>query len=239
MATPADAAASDLAQGSRPALTALGPGWATALAPVSEQLARMGEFLRAERAAGHEFYPPGPLILNAFARTPLERVRVAILGQDPYHGRGQAMGLSFSVPRGVPLPPSLRNIFQELVDDLGVPRPTSGDLTPWAERGVLLLNATLTVGAGRAGSHRGRGWEQVTQRAVEAVSEREGIVCWILWGRDAQSLRPLIDERHPVIASPHPSPYSAAAGFFGSRPFSRANAHLVEHGLEPIDWTLP
>jgi uracil-DNA glycosylase len=220
-------------------LGTLARGWPEALAPVADDLARMGDFLRAERAEGRTFFPPGPLILNAFALTPLDDVRVVILGQDPYHGRRQAMGLSFSVPPGVGLPPSLRNIFRELVDDLGVPMPTTGDLTPWARQGVLLLNATLTVGAGKAGSHRGKGWETITRRAVEAVAALPEPVVWILWGRDAQRAVEDVDPRHPRIASPHPSPYSADAGFFGSRPFSRANALLEQHGRPAVDWRLP
>jgi uracil-DNA glycosylase len=196
-------------------------------------------FLAAEIAAGRGFYPPAPLVFNALRLTRFEEVRVVILGQDPYHGRGQAMGLSFSVPAGVTPPPSLRNVFAELHSDLGLPIPNSGDLTPWAERGVLLLNSVLTVGPGAPASHAGKGWEAFTDRVVGELSgRREGIV-FLLWGRYAQQKGGIVDTtRHHVLTSAHPSPYSAANGFFGCRHFSRANALLDGDGLPPIDWRL-
>ena len=221
------------------ALAALGAGWAEALAPCAGELTAYGGFLRSERAAGQTVYPPGPAILRAFVLTPFEAVRVVLLGQDPYHGPGQAMGLSFSVPPGVAVPASLRNIFRELASDVGVEAPRNGDLTPWAERGVLLLNSALTVRAGQAGSHRGKGSEAITRGAVRALGERDDPCVWILWGRHAQDLAAGLPGRHPTIASVHPSPLAASGGFFGSRPFSRANAALERLGREPIDWSLP
>ncbi len=214
------------------------PDWATALAPVEPLVARLGSFLRTESAAGRPFLPAGPNILRAFAR-PLGEVRVLIVGQDPYPTPGHAVGLSFSVDSRVrPLPRSLANIYRELHDDLGVRPPEHGDLSAWADRGVLLLNRVLTVGVGAPGSHRGRGWEDVTDRAIGALVARGGPLVAILWGRDAQSLRPALGGI-PIIASPHPSPLSAARGFFGSRPFSRANAALAEQGADALDWSLP
>jgi uracil-DNA glycosylase len=182
-------------------------------------------------------YPPGRLIFNAFDLCPFDKVKVVIIGQDPYHGPGQAHGLCFSVNEGVPFPPSLRNIFKEIQDDLGTPIPTSGDLTRWAQQGVLLLNATLTVRAGQAGSHQRQGWEEFTDAAIRALAtEREHLV-FILWGAYAQKKGAFIDRsRHLVLASAHPSPLSAYNGFFGNRHFSRTNAYLVEHGEEPIQW---
>jgi uracil-DNA glycosylase len=196
-------------------------------------------FLAAEIAAGRGFYPPGPLVFNALRLTPLDEVRVVVLGQDPYHGRGQAMGLCFSVPVGVPAPPSLRNIFTELETDLGLPAPATGDLTAWAERGVLLLNSVLTVAPGSPASHAGRGWESFTDRVIAELSaRREGIV-FLLWGRYAQQKGAVVDaSRHHVLAAPHPSPYSASNGFFGCRHFSRANAALIADGNAPVDWRL-
>ena len=196
-------------------------------------------FLVAEIAAGRGFYPPAPLVFNALRLTPLDSVRVVILGQDPYHGRGQAMGLSFSVPVGVTPPPSLRNIFAELGTDLGLSVPGSGDLTPWAERGVLLLNSVLTVGPGAPASHAGKGWEGFTDRVIAELSaRREGLV-FLLWGRYAQQKGAIVDTaRHHVLTAAHPSPYSASSGFFGCRHFSRANALLTGGGLAPIDWRL-
>lgn len=201
--------------------------------------ARLKEFLLAEKAAGVRIYPPGSLIFNAFARTPFDRVRVVILGQDPYHGPGQAHGLCFSVPRGVAPPPSLVNIFKELAADLGVPTPTHGNLEKWAAQGVLLLNATLTVRANRAGSHQNRGWEEFTDSVIRTLAKhREGLV-FVLWGRYARSKAPMIDRtRHLVLEAPHPSPYSASYGFFGCRHFSRINAWLRSRGEPEIDWTL-
>lgn len=214
------------------------PGWATALAPVEPQITAMGRFLRDEIAAGRPYLPAGPHVLRAFQR-PFADVRVLVVGQDPYPTPGHAVGLSFSVaPDVTPLPPSLRNIFDELVADLGVPRPTTGDLTPWADHGVLLLNRALTVRPGAPASHRGKGWEDVTDAAIRALAARGGPLVAILWGSDARKLAPLLGPV-PRIESVHPSPLSARNGFFGSRPFSRANALLVEQGGEPVDWRLP
>ncbi len=196
-------------------------------------------FLKEEVAAGRKFYPPGRLVFNALRLTPFDAVRVVILGQDPYHGRGQAMGLSFSVPEGVPPPPSLRNIFAELQTDLGIPVSTSGDLTPWAERGVLLLNSVLTVSPGSAASHAGRGWEAFTDRVIGELSARGDGIVFLLWGRYAQQKGSIVDtSRHQVLAAAHPSPFSASNGFFGCRHFSKANALLQNGGREPIDWRL-
>ena len=191
-----------------------------------------------------EIYPPSGDIFNAFSFTPLENVRAVILGQDPYHGPGQANGLCFSVHKGIRIPPSLVNIYKELTDDLHVPMPSNGDLTPWTERGVLLLNRCLTVGVGRPNSHQGKGWEAVTEAAIRALNARTDAdgrpkpLVAILWGRNAQSLEPLLTNAF-IIKSPHPSPLSASRGFFGSKPFSRANEVLMRMGAEPIDWQLP
>lgn len=212
--------------------------WAHALSPVDDVVVRMGQFLRAEIAAGRTYLPEGEGILRAFQR-PLADVRVLVVGQDPYPTPGHAVGLSFSVAPDVrPLPRSLVNVFKELSDDLGVGPPESGDLTPWADQGVLLLNRVLTVAPGAAGSHRGRGWEAVTERAITALAERGGPMAAILWGRDAQSLKPMLGGI-PWVESPHPSPLSASRGFFGSRPFSRVNELLVRQGGAPVDWRLP
>jgi uracil-DNA glycosylase len=214
------------------------PDWAAALAPVEPLVHAAGDYLRAEVAAGREYLPAGPEVLRAFAR-PLADVRVLVVGQDPYPTPGHAMGLSFSVqPEVRPVPRSLANIFRELQADVGAPPPTTGDLSPWADRGVMLLNRVLTVRPGEAASHRGKGWEAVTDRAIAALVERGGPLVAVLWGKDAQSLTPALGDV-PVVAGPHPSPLSASRGFFGSRPFSRVNAHLVEQGAEPVDWTLP
>jgi uracil-DNA glycosylase len=222
----------------RPLAELVDPGWARALAPVETRIAELGDFLRAEVAVGRGYLPSGPNVLRAFSQ-PLDAVRVLIVGQDPYPTPGHPVGLSFSVaPQVRPLPRSLQNIYRELVTDLGVPAPTGGDLTPWTQRGVLLLNRVLTVTPGDSGSHRGKGWEQVTDEAIKALVARGGPLVAILWGRDAQSLRPLLG-RVPRIESVHPSPMSADRGFFGSRPFSRANALLVEQGSDPVDWSLP
>lgn len=217
------------------------PSWAQALAPVAGQVAQLGAFLRAEVAAGRGYLPAGPAVLRAFER-PLDRVRVLIVGQDPYPTPGHAVGLSFSVAPDVsPIPRSLVNIFRELTTDLGVAMPTTGDLTPWADRGVLLLNRVLTVRPGTPASHRGKGWEEVTARAIDALAQRaadgQPLVA-ILWGRDARNLAPSLRDV-PRIESPHPSPLSASSGFFGSRPFSRTNAALEAAGADPIDWSLP
>jgi uracil-DNA glycosylase len=223
----------------RPLAEVVEPGWAAALAPVAPDVARMGEFLRAELAAGRRYLPAGQHVLRAFTE-PFEDVRVLIVGQDPYPTPGHAIGLSFSVsPQTRPIPRSLANIFREYCDDLGHPMPSTGDLTPWAEQGVLLLNRCLTVEPGRSGSHRDKGWEAVTEQAIRALVARESApLVAILWGRDARNLRPLLIGV-PCVESAHPSPMSASAGFFGSRPFSRANALLAELGADPVDWKLP
>lgn len=214
------------------------PDWAEALAPVDDTIARMGAFLRAELEAGRTYLPAGDRILRAFQR-PLADVRVLVVGQDPYPTPGHAVGLSFSVAPDVrPLPRSLVNIFKELYDDLGIGPPTNGDLTPWADQGVLLLNRVLTVAPGAAGSHRGKGWEAVTECAIEALVRRGGPTAAILWGRDAQGLKPMLGGI-PWVASPHPSPLSASRGFFGSKPFSRVDELLVRQGGTPVDWRLP
>ena len=214
-------------------------GWARALAPVADHITAAGEFLRTEVAAGRRYLPAGTNVLRAFTQ-PFDEVRVLVVGQDPYPTPGHAVGLSFSVaPEVRPLPPSLVNIFREYADDLGHPLPSSGDLAPWATRGVLLLNRVLTVEPGRPGSHRGQGWEEVTEQAIRALVSRDAEpMVAILWGRDARALRPLLSDV-PCIESAHPSPMSADRGFFGSRPFSRANMLLEELGGEPVDWTLP
>lgn len=214
------------------------PAWAAALEPVTSQIRTLGDFLRAENAAGRPYFPAGSHVLRAFTY-PMAQVRVLIVGQDPYPTPGHAMGLAFSVPPSVrPLPPSLGNIFAELTADLGVTPPTSGDLTPWCERGVMLLNRVLTVRPGTPASHRGKGWEQVTECAIDALSARGGPLVAILWGNDARSLARRLPAV-PRIESAHPSPLSASRGFFGSRPFSRANTLLASQGAPPVDWTLP
>ncbi|WP_349898548.1 uracil-DNA glycosylase [Parafrigoribacterium soli] len=213
------------------------PGWAQALEPAAAQIARMGDFLREETAAGRGYLPAGANVLRAFTY-PLADVRVLIVGQDPYPTPGHPIGLSFAVDRAVrPVPRSLQNIYRELRDDLGVSTPDHGDLTAWAEHGVMLLNRSLTVMPGKPASHRGKGWEAVTELAIRALVARGGPLVAILWGRDAQGLEPLLGAT-PVIKSVHPSPLSASGGFFGSRPFSRANAALVQQGAEPVDWSL-
>jgi uracil-DNA glycosylase len=225
-----------------PLRSIIDPGWADALEPVAGRIAAMGDFLRAEVAAGRRYLPSGENVLRAF-KQPFAGVRVLIVGQDPYPTPGHAVGLSFSVgPEVRRLPGSLVNIFREYSEDLGYPAPATGDLTPWSERGVLLLNRVLTVQPGQPGSHRGRGWEEVTEQAIRALAARKGAgeaaMVAILWGRDARTLAPLLDGI-PSIESAHPSPYSAANGFFGSRPFSRANQLLEQEGAEPVDWKLP
>ena len=214
------------------------PTWVPALDPVRGIIAELGVFLRAESTAGRPWMPSGSHILRAFEQ-PLTDVRVLILGQDPYPTPGHAVGLSFSVDPSVrPLPRSLQNIYRELVADCDVPMPTNGDLTPWTERGVSLLNRVLTVQAGEPGSHRGRGWEAVTDAAIAGLVARDGEpLVAILWGRDAQAVAPALDDV-PCIMSAHPSPMSADRGFFGSRPFSKANELLAELGADPIDWRL-
>lgn len=227
----------------RPLSELVDPGWAVALEPVAGRVAAMGEFLRAEVAAGRRYLPEGTNVLRAFT-SPFERVRVLIVGQDPYPTPGHPIGLSFAVERDVrPVPRSLQNIYRELHDDLGIPAVAHGDLTAWADQGVLLLNRVLTVQAGASGSHRGKGWEEVTQAAIEALVGRGTPLVAILWGRDAGTLRPILTaaglDAGSIIASAHPSPLSASSGFFGSRPFSRANALLTAAGVDPVDWRLP
>jgi uracil-DNA glycosylase len=214
------------------------PGWAKALEPVAPDLAALGDRLRAEVAAGRPYLPAGDRVLRAFQR-PLTDVRVLIVGQDPYPTPGHPIGLSFAVDRHVrPLPRSLSNIYQELEADLGVPRAPHGDLSAWSDQGVMLLNRVLTVAPGQPASHRGWGWERVTEHAIRTLVDRGGPLVAILWGRDAANLRPLLGST-PIVESAHPSPLSASRGFFGSRPFSRANALLAEQGAGPVDWALP
>ncbi len=222
----------------RPLAELVGPGWDEALAPVADDLRDMGEFLRREQREGRPFLPAGEQVLAAF-QAPFARVRVLIVGQDPYPTPGHPIGLSFAVAPDVrPLPRSLVNIYREYQEDLGLPAPANGDLTPWAEQGVLLLNRALTVRPGAPASHRGKGWEPITEAAIRALVARDAPLVAILWGRDARNLAPLLGDT-PRIESPHPSPMSADRGFFGSRPFSRANAALEELGGAPIDWRLP
>jgi uracil-DNA glycosylase len=213
-------------------------GWAAALQPVASQISAMGDFLRAEIAAGRSYLPAGDAVLRAFQQ-PFDDVRVLIVGQDPYPTPGHPVGLSFSVAATVrPLPGSLVNIFKEYAADLGYPAPATGDLTPWTERGVLLLNRVLTVQPGKSASHRGKGWEAVTEQAIRALAARPAPLTAILWGRDARNLAPLL-AGVPLVESAHPSPLSAAGGFFGSRPFSRASQLLEQQGAPPVDWKLP
>lgn len=211
--------------------------WAEALAPVAGDLARMGDFLRAEAADGRDYLPAGDRVLRAFQQ-PVDDIRVLIVGQDPYPTPGHPIGLSFAVERHVrPIPRSLANIHRELVDDLGLEPPVHGDLAAWNRQGVMLLNRVLTVRPGESGSHRGKGWEPVTDHAIRTLVGRDAPLVAILWGRDAQSLAPLLGDT-PRIVSAHPSPLSANRGFFGSRPFSRANALLEANGGRPVDWSL-
>ncbi len=223
---------------SRPLHEVVEAGWAQALEPVAAVVTEMGEFLRAEIAAGRRYLPAGANVLRAFTQ-PFDDVRVLIVGQDPYPTPGHPIGLSFAVsPQTRPVPRSLANIFREYCDDLGHPTPSNGDLTPWTEQGVLLLNRVLTVEPGKSGSHAGKGWERVTDQAVRALAARDQPLVAILWGRQAQSLEPLLDDAY-CLKSVHPSPLSASGGFFGSRPFSRANELLTGQGAEPVDWLLP
>ena len=216
----------------------VGAGWATALDPVRDQIAKMGDFLREQVAAGRRYLPSGENVLRAF-KQPFGDVKVLIVGQDPYPTPGHPVGLSFSVdPRVTRLPGSLVNIFAEYSADLGYPTPANGDLSPWAERGVLLLNRVLTVEPGKPGSHRGKGWEEVTEQAIRALAARDRPLVAILWGRDARNLAPVLGDV-PRIESAHPSPMSAHNGFFGTRPFSRANQLLARQNAEPADWKLP
>ncbi|WP_028850224.1 uracil-DNA glycosylase [Thermocrispum municipale] len=222
----------------RPLSEIVEAGWAKALAPVEDRIAAMGDFLRAEIAAGRTYLPAGPNVLRAFQQ-PFDDVRVLIVGQDPYPTPGHPIGLCFAVAPDVrPLPKSLVNIFTEYCDDLGHPMPSNGDLTPWAERGVLLLNRALTVRPGAPNSHKGKGWEEITEQAIRALAARPKPLVAILWGSNARQLKPLIGAER-CIESVHPSPLSARNGFFGSRPFSRANEMLIAQGAEPIDWKLP
>lgn len=217
--------------------------WKQALAAefVAPYMTELRAFLEAEKRAGKVVYPPGPEIFNALNSTPLSRVKAVILGQDPYHGPGQAHGLCFSVRRGVAPPPSLQNIFRELEQDLGIPRPRHGELTHWAQQGVLLLNSVLTVEAGQPGSHQGRGWEHFTDAAIRVLNEQCEHLVFLLWGSYAQRKGRIIDaHRHLVLKAVHPSPLSAnRGGWFGHRHFSQANRYLQEHGRSPIDWSLP
>ncbi|MBE9579422.1 MULTISPECIES: uracil-DNA glycosylase [Moraxella] len=217
--------------------------WKFALADIllSPVMDNLRAFLQNEYAQGKTIYPPKPLIFNALNTTPLSAVKVVILGQDPYHGAGQAMGLSFSVPKIIPKPPSLANILKELATDLGIPVSAHGDLTHWANQGVLLLNATLTVENGQAGSHQGKGWEEFTDAIIDVINRQTDRTVFILWGSYAKKKGRFIDtSRHLILTANHPSPLSAnRGGFFGSRPFSQTNDYLVRHGKGAIDWALP
>ena len=218
----------------------ISPSWKRVLEQQlsSPEYAKLLQRVQAASEA-HEVYPPTRLVYNAFNLTPLERVKVVIIGQDPYHEPQQAIGLAFAVSAGTPLPPSLRNIYKELQADLGIPIPATGDLTPWSDQGVLLLNTSLTVERGKASSHSRIGWQLITYAAVRAVSQHRRNVVFMLWGSHAQQLRELIDEeRHLVLMAAHPSPLSAHKGFFGCRHFSKANAYMQQQGIEPIDWSL-
>lgn len=222
----------------KPLADLVDPGWAAALAPVEDDVHRIGDWLRAETDAGRPYLPAGPAVLRAF-EDPFDRVKVLVVGQDPYPTPGHPIGLSFAVdPHVRPVPRSLQNVYRELHDDLGVTPPPHGDLRAWSEQGVLLLNRVLTVGVGEPASHRGKGWEAVTERAVEALVARDRPLVAVLWGAQAASVRPLLGDT-PVVASAHPSPLSASRGFFGSRPFSAVNDLLVAQGADPVDWTLP
>ncbi|MFD9129233.1 uracil-DNA glycosylase [Kitasatospora sp. NPDC059571] len=222
----------------RPLNEIVEPGWARALEPVAGQVAAMGDFLRAELAAGRTYLPSGPNVLRAFQQ-PFDQVRVLIVGQDPYPTPGHAVGLSFAVaPEVRPIPASLVNIYREYGTDLGYPPPSNGDLTPWTQQGVLLLNRVLTVAPRTPNAHQGKGWEAVTEQAIRALAARGGPLVAVLWGSAARNLRPLLGGI-PTVESVHPSPMSADRGFFGSRPFSRANELLVGQGAQPVEWRLP
>lgn len=217
------------------------PSWQKALAPEFDKpyFAGIVQFLKNEKAAGKEIYPAGPLIFNAFNLTPFDKVKAVLIGQDPYHGYGQAHGLSFSVPPGIKPPPSLMNMYKELKDDLGIDAPAHGCLEHWARQGLLMLNASLTVAAATPMSHSKIGWEQFTDAVIRTVSDQKEGVVFILWGRFAQQKEVLIDKnKHFVLKAAHPSPFSAHSGFFGSKPYSRTNELLMQQGKEPIDWTL-
>lgn len=220
----------------------IGESWKAPLAAEfsSPYMADLKSFLLEQKQEGRRIFPKGAEYFRALDLTPLDEVRVVILGQDPYHGEGQAHGLCFSVQPGVRIPPSLVNIYKEMQDDLGIPPARHGFLEHWARQGVLLLNSVLTVEMGRAASHQGRGWERFTDAVIRAVNEQEKPVVFILWGSYAQKKAAFVDRsRHLVLRSPHPSPLSAHNGFFGTRPFSKANEFLVKHGRTPIDWQLP
>jgi uracil-DNA glycosylase len=221
----------------------LEPSWLKVLSSEFEQdyMLKLKQFLKEEKQAGKTIYPKSSHIFNAFTKTPFDSVKVVIIGQDPYHGPGQAHGLSFSVQKGVAVPPSLKNIYKELYTDIpGFTIPQSGDLTEWAEQGVLLLNATLTVSAAQAGSHQKKGWEKFTDMVIKIISDKKEGVVFILWGAYAQSKAILIDcDKHLIIKSTHPSPLAVShGGFFGSKPFSKTNYYLAQHGDKPIDWQI-
>ncbi|MFD1133152.1 uracil-DNA glycosylase [Psychrobacter sanguinis] len=217
--------------------------WKLALADelTSQNMDNLREFLRQEYSAGKTIYPKGSQMFNAFNLTPLSEVKVVILGQDPYHGPGQAMGLSFSVPKIIPKPPSLNNILKEMADDIGTVPSRHGDLTHWAKQGVLLLNASLTVEEGDAGSHQGKGWEQFTDAVIDVINKQTEHTVFILWGSKAKLKGKFIDtDKHLILSAVHPSPLAAnRGGFFGTKPFSKANEYLIQHGKSAIDWQLP
>ena len=219
----------------------LEPSWKIRLEDefAADYMQRLGQFLRAEKASGKKIYPQGREIFRAFSLTPFDLVKVVILGQDPYHGPGQAHGLSFSVRPGIAKPPSLQNIFKELFDDLRITSPQNGDLQNWAHQGVLMLNNSLTVEKGMPGSHQGKGWENFTDTVLKVINEKRNNVVFILWGRKAQEKCNFIDKNnHLLLESAHPSPFSAHNGFFGSKPFSKTNNYLKQKNIEPIDWQL-
>ncbi len=220
----------------------LEPSWLEVLHDEFEKdyMLKLKQFLKQEKEAGHKVYPKGSDIFNAFNKTPFDKLKVVILGQDPYHGPNQAHGLSFSVQKGITPPPSLKNIYKELATDIpGFKIPAHGELTEWAEQGVMLLNATLTVQAGTPGSHQKKGWEEFTDKVIKTISDKKEGIVFILWGSYAQAKAELIDQKkHFIIKSPHPSPFSADRGFFGSKPFSKTNEILVKKGKKPIDWQI-
>ena len=220
----------------------LEPGWKARVGDylLRDDMQALAAFLRERRAKGTHVFPPLPQVFAALDATPFDKVKVVILGQDPYHGVGQAHGLCFSVQHGTDVPPSLQNIYKELQDDLGLPRPSHGCLTHWAEQGVLLLNAVLTVEEGKAGAHAGKGWEGFTDRVIQVLNDEREHLVFLLWGAYAQAKGKMIDtSKHRVLKAPHPSPLSAHRGFFGSKPFSKTNDYLVRQGIAPIDWRLP
>jgi len=220
----------------------LEPGWLAVLQDEfgKDYMVQLRQFLKTEKDAGYKIYPKGSDIFNAFWKTPFNDLKVVILGQDPYHGENQAHGLSFSVQKGITIPPSLRNIYKELTTDIpGFTTPNHGNLTEWAEQGVLLLNASLTVREGSPGSHQKQGWEEFTNHVIKTISDKKEGIVFILWGAFAQAKAELIDQtKHFIIKSPHPSPFSADRGFFGSKPFSKANSILIKHGKAPINWQI-